>query len=182
MKNLTEQRVIEFGLVNIHILIRKIFFQVQQSDFRVDHVCCIIRGGMDFANTVSHLLYVPCAAMGAVHWPKKEKIETVKFSRHMVFLTPPDEVGKNFLLLDEMNDSGESLKGGKKKLESKFGKKIVVKTGVIHHKTCSEFKPDFIGETIYPNPEGKHPWIRYPWECKDILVEGRMERIEFIET
>jgi hypoxanthine phosphoribosyltransferase len=180
-KKYRQQQVIELGLYDTYLLMDKVYQQMLADNYKPDHIFGILRGGVDFAVRLSHLFGVPCGALGAVHWPQDEEEDKVKFARHILYLTEKKGVGKQILLVDDNAHTGESFKEGIKKLKRKFTDSEI-RTAALHYKTCSSHKPRYIADDIvYPDASGQFAWIRYPWESQHILIQGRMEKIEFIK-
>ena len=90
----------------------------------IDSVCGLARGGLIPAVMVSHKLGLPYSST----------------------------IGPNTLVIDDICDSGETLKNG-----------IGVYTAVLHHKPeTSCFTPN-----IFAREHNGSEWIIYPWEKKD---------------
>ena len=64
------------------------------------------------------------------------------------------KVPGNILIVDDICDSGETLK------QFKFEKNVF--TATIHHKRSAVVEPNFFYQLAYENQ-----WIVYPWENKD---------------
>lgn len=64
------------------------------------------------------------------------------------------EVSGNVLIVDDICDSGETLK--------QFKSQGNIYTATIHHKQSAVVEPDFYHSLAYENQ-----WIVYPWENKD---------------
>lgn len=89
------------------------------------------RGGLVPAVLVSHL-----TTISYIHYPNRSF-----------------ELYKNFLLIDDISDKGNTL--------NNLPKLHNLKTATIHYKLSSKFKPDFYHKVVDENV-----WIVYPWELK----------------
>lgn len=74
----------------------------------------------------------------------------------MVFPLSIDVSGKKILVIDDVTDTGDTLEAAVEYLET-FGPEEI-RTGVLQHKECSSFIPDFYAEYV-----GEWRWIVYPW-------------------
>jgi hypoxanthine phosphoribosyltransferase len=81
-----------------------------------------------------------------------------------------DIVGKRVLLVDDVSDTGDTFHLALHHLEG-YGEPARLKTGVLHHKASSVFKPDYCAKCIV-----KWRWITYPWAVVEDLsvVASRM--------
>lgn len=68
---------------------------------------------------------------------------------------------KNILLVDDVNDSGETLSAAVKHLEHIS----MVKTAVLHEKENSSFKASWYGEKLFV-----WKWLIYPWAAKEDIL------------
>lgn len=140
--------------------------KLYQNDFRVDVVVALSRGGMPPAVCISHMLHpmlsetpLQVFALGISSYPgdKKSKLEIYQN------IDPEKIKGKNVLLVDDLVDSGDSLREAKALLIANGAVNVI--TAVLHEKECTVFYPDFKAFTTKHNV-----WLVYPWEQK--LVTG----------
>ena len=103
------------------------------------------------------------------------KIEHYSRAAHMraeariKFPIPVDITGKKVLIVDDVTDTGETLKLAVDYVLNL--KPADVRTAVLQHKTCSAFTPDFYAQKII-----KWRWIIYPWARYEDLA-GFTEKI-----
>ena len=139
-------------------LSRKLLERVRLSGEEFDMVIGISRGG----NIPSLLLSfglgdIPLAIMAAQSYNKRSQEETIIFSRHLVMTTK--KIGKRCILVDDLVDSGRTLKESILFLKKKYGGKIEkLSTAVIFEKSCSKIKPDFVVKKI------GEVWVKFPYE------------------
>ena len=99
----------------------------------------IPRGGLVIAVCLSHKLGIPLANAAEL------------------------EVGKNYLLADDVSDSGKQLRQWKDAIEKVVGEGKVM-TATLHWKAHTELKPDFAADEV-------NKWIHYPWESYEQETE-----------
>lgn len=112
----------------------------------------IQRGGLVAAVLLSHLLKIP---METINYSSL-KGEGDNRTEHTNKI--PHFDAQNILLVDDLNDSGWTMKEVADEYERRG---INIVTFVLHHKKSSVFTPTIKCWTI-PEPPG--PWIHYPWE------------------
>ena len=120
---------------------------------KVDNIVGLTRGGLMPAQELSHLMNIP---MVAVQYSSK-KGEGDKTHNNEL----PSIKGKSILLVDDICDSGHTLRELHDIYESK-GYKVF--SAVIYYKTQNDpvYKPDVWAVNISQN----FGWIVYPWETK----------------
>lgn len=85
------------------------------------------------------------------------------------FPIPVDISGKKVLIIDDITDTGETLRLAVDYVQSLNPSEI--RTAVLQHKTCSAFIPDFYAQKII-----RWRWIIYPWARYEDLA-GFSEKI-----
>lgn len=136
------------------ILVRK----VQDSGEKFDMVIGVVRGGLIPAIKLSYGLGdIPMAAMAAQSYNRRQRQKSITFSRHLTMVSK--EIGKRCLLVDDLVDTGRTLKESIRFLKRKYGPKIKkIKTAVIFVKSGSTFQPDF-----YVKKTGEE-WVKFWYE------------------
>ena len=105
----------------------------------VDYVVGIPRGGLILAVTLSHKLDIK--HMTVDHLEKLEDLNFLNYDR------------KKILIVDDISDSGQTLK---------YYKKAGYTTATLDVRSTTITKPDY-----YVNWIDNADWIVYPWERKD---------------
>ena len=95
------------------------------------------------------------------HWGIAGKITNKAKLTHG--LDGVDLKGKRVLLVDDLTDTGESLKVAVGYLKTLKPKEV--RTAVLQHKKRSKFVPDYYAEELE-----KWEWIIYPWMVHEDLV------------
>lgn len=110
----------------------------------------VLKGGMVPAVVVSHLLRKPLLALGVQSYSERRRGESV------IYQTPPPNLlaGRKALLVDDICDTGETLRAAKELLE---GLGANVETAVLQKKPHTAFTPDYWVEEV-------SGWVVYPWE------------------
>jgi uncharacterized protein len=107
---------------DINVLVEDLCNTIATSGVQVKSITGIKRGGLIPAVMVSHKLNIPYV----------------------------DRINKNTLVVDDICDTGETLK-----------KSIAMYTATLHYKPTAGFTPDFYAKEVGTE------WIVYPWERKD---------------
>jgi hypoxanthine phosphoribosyltransferase len=138
---------------------------VHQSGWGFDLILCLARGGLRPGDIFSRIFNVPLAILSTSSY--REEAGTVQGELNIaphVTLTKGRIQGR-VLLLDDLVDSGVTLKQVQAHLKRQFPDVSEVKTAVIWYKDCSSVKPDFYLEYLKTNP-----WIHQPFEVYDTLA------------
>lgn len=109
---------------------------------------------------LSRIFDMPMAilATSSYRGPGKQSRSSLTFAQDLTMTTP--NLGSHVLLVDDLVDSGESLKRTITWLDRKYGFYIdEVRTAVIWYKASSAFVPDY-----YASYLSDHPWIHQPFE------------------
>lgn len=136
--------------------------QIMESSITFDFVIAIARGGVlparlmcDFLN-IHRLtsIQIKHYQKGAKQMEEAEIIDPVRV----------DIKGNNVLLVDDVNDSGETLKAALDHVESLEPE--LVKTAVLHEKSHTILESDFTGERLK-----KWKWLIYQWAATEDVLE-----------
>ena len=127
--------------------------KVKDSGFRPDLIVGVSRGGWAPARVMSDLLENANTASIRIEFYLAPGVTARKPVISQAIMVPVK--GANVLVVDDVSDSGESLKVAVEHLDVCGAKAI--KTATVYYKPQSIFKPDFfIVET--------DQWIIFPWE------------------
>ncbi|MEM0350387.1 MAG: phosphoribosyltransferase [Archaeoglobaceae archaeon] len=143
---------------DIESLCRKLARKIKSSGFRVDAIVAIARGGWVPARILADFLDVKeLYSIKTEHWGIVATI-TGKAT-----ITQPLTVnleGKNVLIVDDVADTGETMKIVKEHIISLKAKEV--KTAVIDYKKTSAFVPDYFAAEME-----SWKWIVYPWSIRE---------------
>lgn len=150
------------GFTEAYDMAYKISHKITESSINFDVVAGIARGGFPPARLVCDFLNVEeLTAVQIRHYTggAKEK-EEVRVSDPVNI----DLEGKNVLIVDDVNDSGETLKAAVNHIKKlKSGE---VKTAVLHEKKNTSMKADFVGDYL-----DDWKWLIYRWAVTEDLIE-----------
>lgn len=122
---------------------------IKDSDEKFTGIISISRGGNILGTILSHYLDIP--EMGVIAAKSYSDIDKSQTSLHLGSLSYCKRLGDNVLIVDEVIDSGVTIK---QVIESLTLEKF--KVACLHIKT-SDFKPDYYYENT-------NEWIKYPYE------------------
>jgi hypoxanthine phosphoribosyltransferase len=148
-------------------LARKLANKIKASQFHPDLVIAIGRGGYVPARVIcDYLLLSLLTSIKIEHWDiaaSRREEATIRFPLTV------DVHGKSILIIDDVTDTGETLRTAVDYVKGQGAGDI--KTGVLQHKITSSFVPDFCAEIIR-----EWRWIIYPWAAHEDLV-GFSEKV-----
>jgi hypoxanthine phosphoribosyltransferase len=141
-------------------LSRKLAHQVQDSGFCPEIVICIARGGYVPARLICDVMNIfNLASIRIKHYTGSDKSETAELLEPLSI----DIEGMNVLLVDDIDDTGDTLQLALNYLKRMQPKDI--KVAVLHHKVISSLVPDYYAQKIV-----RWRWITYPWAIvEDVL-------------
>ena len=131
-----------------------------KSGFEPDVIVGVCRGGWLPARVLSDLL--ENANLANVKAESYMGIGEAKSDPALTQCLSADVAGKAVLVVDEVADSGRSLKLVANHVHEQGAREV--KTATLYYKRCCTFKPDFYeAETDC--------WVVFPWEIKETLRE-----------
>lgn len=128
---------------------------IKQDGFQPDIIIAIGRGGYVPARLLADYLdMMNLTSIKVEHYlsgAHRQTIATVKYPLNV------DVNGQRVLVVDDVSDSGDTFKVAMQHiLQSSTPQEI--KTAVLHHKTVSEFIPEYYAAKVI-----KWRWLIYPW-------------------
>lgn len=134
---------------------------VMDSGYKIDIAVAIARGGLVPARILcDYLLIRNLTAIKVEHWG------TAATQTEKAVLKYPlnaDIKDKNVLLVDDITDTGDTLRVSMEYLKTFEPKEI--KTALLIHKTCSVITPDYFVRKVE-----KWKWIIFPWHLWEDLT------------
>jgi uncharacterized protein len=132
--------------------------RIQSSGFKPDVLVGVSRGGWVPARILSDLLENGCLASVKVecYTAIGETAESPRLTQELTV----DVAGKRVLVVDEVADTGRSLKLALQHIQNRNA--LQVKTAVLYQKPQSTQKPDFCEKTTAR-------WVVFPWELKETV-------------
>jgi len=134
--------------------------KIKESDFYPDVIVAVSRGGLVPGRLFADFLHIKDVyTIKADHWGLTATKDGEAKLSHGLSL---DLNGKMVLIVDDITDTGESMKLAKEHIETK--NPTQVKTATIYHLKNSKYIPDFFGE------EKEWAWIIFPWNYREDMV------------
>ena len=134
--------------------------KIKESDFYPDVIVAVSRGGLVPGRLFADFLHIKeVYTIKADHWGLTATKDGEAKLSHGLSL---DLNGKMVLIVDDITDTGESMKLAKEHIETK--NPTQVKTATIYHLKNSKYIPDFFGE------EKEWAWIIFPWNYREDMV------------
>jgi uncharacterized protein len=149
-----------------HQNIEKLALQIYESGWQFNQIVCIAKGGLRIGDILCRLFDQPLAILSAASYggPNNQVRGSITFSQDLSMTTA--NLGSRVLLVDDLVDSGVSLKRSIPWLEHKYGFYIdEIRTAVLWYKACSIIKPDYYVEFLDDNP-----WIHQPFEKYELIT------------
>lgn len=141
----------------IYSMLKKLVNNLITNGFEPDFIIGLSKGALIPAAILSDRLGVECRVVGVHYYKNIYDVEkTPKIVQHI-----PNRVdGKKILLVDDVSDTGQTLKFIKEYLFEKGA--VEIKTCTLHYKPWSVLKPDYYVEET-------STWIIYPWEMNETV-------------
>jgi len=142
----------------IYDMLLKLVEKIRKNGFKPDIIVGVSRGGWPPARVLSDLLGNPNLAN-----VRAEFYLGVAETKGEPTLTQPvsiDVTGKKVLIVDEIADTGKSLKLIKEHLIEKRAKEVKIVT--VYYKPWSIIKPDYYEKET-------SCWVVFPWEIKETV-------------
>ena len=157
---------IHFSNKDVNGFVSDIIRQMWLDGFMPDYVVGITRGGLVPAQMISQYLNIPMNTI-KVSMRDDDHCET------NLWMAEDAYTGKNILIVDDINDSGATMKWIKQDWESAVSLPIDktweetwnqnVRFAVLVNNEASEFEDvDYIGKTV--NKFEEPCWVVFPWE------------------
>ena len=146
-----ECQVMDWNL--FYELAKQVAKKINSSDYKPDVIVGLARGGWVLARVLCDLIGVKdLLSLKVEHWGVTA---TPDGTAKLKYLLNVDLSGKKVLVVDDITDTGESMRVTIEYLKSL--KPSEVRTAALQHITSAKFKPDYIGEEI------KWRWVIFPW-------------------
>lgn len=143
-----------------HRTIEQLAVKVYQSNWEFNQIVCLAKGGLRVGDLLARIFDLPLAILATSSYggPGKQVRGNLVFARDLTMTTP--NLGSHVLLVDDMVDSGITLKKTLVWLDRQYGFYIEdVRTAVLWYKQCSVIAPDYYVDYLPDNP-----WIHQPFE------------------
>ena len=148
-----------------HRLIEQLALMVHRSGWEFNQIVCLAKGGLRIGDIICRMSDQPLAILSTASYGGEGNRTrgSITFSNDLSMTTA--NLGSRVLLVDDLVDSGQSLKRSISWLEHRYGFYIdEIRTAVLWRKECSVIQPDYAVEYL-PN----NPWIHQPFESYEEL-------------
>ena len=143
-----------------HQKIEQLAVKIYQSNWTFNQIVCLAKGGLRVGDILARIYDVPLAILATSSYGgvNNQVRGSITISRDLTMTTA--NLGSHILLVDDLVDSGITLKKTLVWLDRKYGFYIEeVRTAVIWYKECSVIAPDYYVDYLADNP-----WIHQPFE------------------
>jgi len=146
-----------------HTLIERLALRVHQSGWEFDQILCLARGGMRPGDVLSRVFDKPLGIMSTSSYRDEGGTIQGRLDMAKYITLPKGELAGRVLLVDDLSDSGETLKAVVERLR---GMPAIseLRSAVIWTKSVSTYEPDYFVEVLETSP-----WIHQPFEEYDSL-------------
>ncbi len=152
-----------------HGLIEKLALQVHESGWQFDTILCLARGGMRPGDILSRIFDKPLAIMSTSSYRAEAGTVQGQLDIARYITTPKGEIAGRVLLVDDLADSGVTLRRVVDQLKNNYKPITELRSAVIWTKGVSTFVPDYQVEFLPTNP-----WIHQPFESYDNLSPEKL--------
>jgi hypothetical protein len=153
------------GLQEYYELMDRLVVKIRVSAIPFNYIVAIARGGLAIGERLSRMLELPLAIVAAENWPAGKKHDTVRFSRHCVYLST--EPAGPILIVDDLSESGDTIRETKLYLQKKFAiSSEYLYSAVLLLKSSTPERPDFIADETNLSP---NIWVVFPPENPEIV-------------
>lgn len=152
-----------------HNLIEKLAIKVHQSGWAFDTILCLARGGMRPGDILSRIFDKPLAIMSTSSYRAEAGTVQGQLDIARYITTPKGEIAGRVLLVDDLADSGVTLRRVVDQLKNNYKPITELRSAVIWTKGVSTFEPDYQVEFLPTNP-----WIHQPFESYDNLSPEKL--------
>lgn len=143
-----------------HQKVETLAVKVYQSGWQHNQIVCLAKGGLRVGDIFCRLSDQPLAILFSSSYGGEDNRQRgqIIFSQHLSMTQTT--LGSKVLLVDDLVDSGISLKEATNWLQRNYGQEIIeIRTAVIWYKSCSQVIPDYYVDYLKDNP-----WIHQPFE------------------
>ena len=152
-----------------HNLIEKLAIKVYQSGWEFDTILCLARGGMRPGDILSRIFDKPLAIMSTSSYRADAGTVQGQLDIARYITTPKGEIAGRVLLVDDLADSGHTLRAVIDTLKNHYQPITELRSAVIWTKAVSVFTPDYSVEFLPTNP-----WIHQPFESYDSMRPAQL--------
>lgn len=146
-----------------HLLTERLALKVHASGWQFDQILCLARGGMRPGDVLSRVFDKPLGIMSTSSYRAEAGTIQGRLDMAKYITLPKGELAGRVLLVDDLADSGVTLKAVVERLRS-MPSITELRSAVIWTKGVSSYTPDYYVELLPSSP-----WIHQPFEEYDEL-------------
>lgn len=152
----------------------KLVATVAKSGWEFDNILCLSRGGMRPGDFFSRVYDMPLAILSTSSY--REAKGTAQSTLDIAeCVTGVSRLEGRVLLVDDMVDSGKTIKEVIEVLKQRYPEITEIRVAVLWYKSHSVLKPDWYVEYLPDNP-----WIHQPFESYDGM--GKEAIIKLVDS
>lgn len=152
----------------------KLVATVAKSGWEFDNILCLSRGGMRPGDFFSRVYDMPLAILSTSSYREaKGAVQSTLDIAECV--TGVSRLEGRVLLVDDMVDSGKTIKEVIEVLKQRYPEITEIRVAVLWYKSHSVLKPDWYVEYLPDNP-----WIHQPFESYDGM--GKEAIIKLVDS
>ncbi|KQV89218.1 MULTISPECIES: phosphoribosyltransferase [unclassified Roseateles] len=144
-----------------HLLTERLALKVHASGWQFDQILCLARGGMRPGDVLSRVFDKPLGIMSTSSYRAEAGTIQGRLDMAKYITMPKGELAGRVLLVDDLADSGVTLKAVVERLRG-MPSITELRSAVIWTKKVSAYMPDYYCEMLETSP-----WIHQPFEEYD---------------
>lgn len=144
---------------DIQKLSEEVAEKIRGSGFRPDVIIAVSRGGFDPARILCDQLGIQRLASVQIEY--YTGVKQTGHTPQIVYPLNADVPGLKVLVVDDVSDTGTSLKAAIEHVEERGASEVRVAT--LHMKPWTTFRPDYCANEV-------DAWIVYPWEPMESMA------------
>ena len=134
-------------------LAKKVADKINNSGYKPEIIVGLARGGWVLARVLCDFVGVKdLVSVKVEHWGVTATPDGTAKLKHELNV---DITGKKVLIVDDITDTGDSMKVTLDYIKTLNPAQI--KTATLQHLTCAKFEADYVGETL------PWVWVTFPW-------------------
>jgi uncharacterized protein len=161
-----------------HQKIEQLAAKVHQSEWKFNQIICLAKGGLRVGDILARIFDLPLAILATSSYggPGGQVRGSITISRDLSMTTA--NLGSHVLLVDDLVDSGVTLKKTLVWLDRRYGFYVEdVRTAVLWYKDCSVIAPDYYVDYLPDNP-----WIHQPFERYEKMNPADLSAVQTSTT
>lgn len=155
-----------------HRQIEELALKIADSNFQFDQILCLARGGLRIGDVLSRILKLPLATLAISSYRENSGLTQGSLETAQHISMTGRELSGRILVVDDLVDSGMTLKATYGYLQEHHPQVQEVKSAVLWYKACSPIAPDYFVDYLANNP-----WIHQPFEIYDNLSIAKLREL-----